>query len=92
MMSDFYAGILVAWQLDGMKFALGPTIATTRARLDGFGGYPELENRPADDLLVGRLIAEQGYEVVLLRYAIETVCDYAIDRAICSTSVCAGSW
>src|SRR5580704_13763329 len=39
MMSDFYAGILVAWQLDGVKFALGPTIATTRARLSGFGGY-----------------------------------------------------
>jgi ceramide glucosyltransferase len=77
MMSDFYAGVLVAWQLDGIKFALGPTIATTRARLDGFGGYPELENRPADDLLVGRLIAEQGYEVVLLKYSIETVCDYA---------------
>ena len=77
MMSDFYAGILVAWQLEGVKFALGPTIATTRTRLDGFGGYPELENRPADDLLVGRLIAEQGYEVVLLNYAIETVCDYA---------------
>ena len=76
MMSDFYAGVLVAWQLDGVKFALGPTIATTRTRLQGFGGYAELENRPADDLLVGRLIAEQGYEVVLLRYSIETVCDY----------------
>jgi len=80
MMSDFYAGILVARQLDGVKFALGPTIATTRARLEAFGGYPELENRPADDLLVGRLIAEQGYEVVLLRYSIETVCDYASIR------------
>jgi ceramide glucosyltransferase len=77
MMSDFYAGVLVAWQLDGVKFALGPTIATTRTRLNGFGGYPELENRPADDLLVGRLIAEQGYEVMLLPYSIETVCDYA---------------
>jgi ceramide glucosyltransferase len=77
MMSDFYPGILVAWQLDGVKFALGPTIATTRARLASFGGYPELENRPADDLLVGRLIAEQGAEVVLLNYSIETVCDYA---------------
>ena len=76
MMSDFYAGVLIDWQLEGMKFALGPTIATTRTRLNGFGGYPVLENRPADDLLVGRLIDEQGYKVVLLRYAIDTVCDY----------------
>jgi ceramide glucosyltransferase len=77
MMSDFYAGVLIDWQLEGMKFALGPTIATTRTRLNSFGGYPVLENRPADDLLVGRLIDEQGYQVVLLRYAIDTVCDYA---------------
>lgn len=76
MMSDFFAGVLVDWQLEGLKFTLGTTIATTRTRLNGFGGYPELENRPADDLLVGRLIAGQGYEVALLRYAIETVCDY----------------
>jgi ceramide glucosyltransferase len=76
MMSDFYAGILVAWQLDGIKFTLGPTIATTRAHLNRFGGYAVLENRPADDLLVGRLIAEQGYEVALLRYTIKTVSDY----------------
>jgi hypothetical protein len=76
MMSDFYAGILVAWQLDGIKFALGPSIATTRARLSGFGGYAAIENSPGDDLLVGRLIAEQGYEVKLLRYAVSTVSDY----------------
>lgn len=76
MFSDFYAGILVARQLDGVKFALGPTIATTRARLAGFGGYDALKNRPADDLLVGRLIAEQGCEVELLPYTIQTVADY----------------
>ena len=76
MVSDFYAGILVAQQLDGVKFALGPTIATSRARLADFGGYAVLENRPADDLLVGRLIAEQGYEVKLLPYSILTVPDY----------------
>jgi ceramide glucosyltransferase len=76
MMSDFYAGILVAWQLEGIKFALGPSIATTRARLAGFGGYAAIENSPGDDLLVGRLIAEQGYEVRLLRYAVATVSDY----------------
>jgi ceramide glucosyltransferase len=76
MLSDFYAGLLVARQLDGVKFALGPTIATTRARLAGFGGYQAIENRPGDDLLVGRLIAEQGYEIELSRHTVETVSDY----------------
>jgi ceramide glucosyltransferase len=76
MLSDFYPGILVAKQLDGVKFALGPTIATTREHLAGFGGYAAIENRPADDLLVGRLIAEQGYEVRLLNYTIQTVSDF----------------
>jgi ceramide glucosyltransferase len=76
MISDFYAGILVARELDGVKFALGPSIATTKSRLAEFGGYAAIENRPADDLLVGRLIAENGHEVELLRYSIETVADY----------------
>jgi ceramide glucosyltransferase len=76
MLSDFYPGILVARQLDGVKFALGPTIATTRARLQAFGGYAAIENQPGDDLLVGRLIAEQGCEVVLLPYSISTVPDF----------------
>lgn len=77
MMSDFFASIVVARQLDGVKFALGTTIATTRAHLAGFGGYESLENRPADDLLVGRLIAEQGYTIELLPYTVSTVPDYA---------------
>ena len=76
MFSDFYAGVFVARELDGVKFALGPTIATTRTRLAGFGGYASIENRPADDLLVGRMIAEQGYRVELLPYAVGTVPDY----------------
>jgi len=82
MYSDFYPGILVARQLDGIKFALGPTIATTRAHLAAFGGYEMIENRPADDLLVGRLIAQKGYEVRLLPYAVRTVPDYDSPRAL----------
>ncbi len=76
MISDFYPGILVARQLDGIKFALGQTIVTTRAHIAAFGGYESLENRPADDLLAGRLIAGQGFEVELLPYAVQTVPDY----------------
>jgi ceramide glucosyltransferase len=76
MISDFYPGVLVAWQLDGVHFALGPTMASTKQRVRGFGGFQVLENRPADDLLFGRLIAEQGVEVRLLPCAVETVPDF----------------
>ena len=82
MICDFYPGIVVARQLDGIKFALGQTIVTTRAHLAGFGGYEAIENRPADDLLVGRLIAEQGLEVELLPYAVQTVPDYDSMKAL----------
>jgi ceramide glucosyltransferase len=73
---------LVARQLDGVKFALGPSIATTRKNLAAFGGYEAIENRPADDLLVGRLIADQGLEVALLPYTVLTVADYESMRGL----------
>ncbi|HEY2459870.1 MAG TPA: glycosyltransferase [Candidatus Acidoferrum sp.] len=82
MISDFYPGILVARQLDGVKFALGQTIVTTRERIAGFGGYQSIENRPGDDLLVGRLIAEQGYKVELLPYIVYTVADFQSTREL----------
>jgi ceramide glucosyltransferase len=82
MFSDFYAGIIVARQLDGVKFALGQTIVAKRTLIAGFGGYQRLENRPGDDLLVGRLIAEQGYEVKLLPYTVDTVSDYRSIREL----------
>ncbi len=77
MMSDFFAGILVSQQLEGVKFALGTTIATTRTRLADFGGYESLVNRPGDDFLVGHLIAEHGHEVRLLPHTVLAVSDYA---------------
>lgn len=76
MLSDFFAGLLIARELEGIKFALGTTIATTRSSLAEAGGYERLENGPADDLLIGRHIAETGHRVELLPYAIETVADY----------------
>jgi ceramide glucosyltransferase len=76
MISDFYASLLVAWNLEGIHFALGPTMVTTKRRVQGFGGFRALENRPADDLLFGRLIAQQGVEMRLLPYPVQTVPDY----------------
>jgi ceramide glucosyltransferase len=71
MISDFYAGLLVGWQLEGIRFGLGPSIATSRARLADFGGLEAIENQPGDDLLVGRLIAEHGHRVELLPYTVK---------------------
>jgi|SRR5271165_6340879 len=87
MISDFYAGVLVAWQLDGIQFALGPTMVSTKERIRAFGGFQQLENRPADDLLFGRLIAEQGVEVRLLPYAVGTVPDFRGLRQLLSKRV-----
>ena len=76
MISDFFAGILVAWQLDGVKFMFGQTIVMTRQANAAFGTYRVNENKPADDLLAGRMVAEQGYEVRLLPYVVKTVADF----------------
>jgi ceramide glucosyltransferase len=77
MISDFFAGIFVAWQLEGVKFAFGQTIVARRQNIAAFGGYEAIDNRPADDLRVGRLIAEQGHEVKLLPYVVQSVADFA---------------
>jgi ceramide glucosyltransferase len=82
MLSDFFPSILTARQLDGVKFALGTTIATTRTALAEFGGYDALLNRPADDMLIGRSIAGQGREMKLLPYSVATVADFGSLREL----------
>jgi ceramide glucosyltransferase len=76
MSSDFYAGILVSRQLEGVKFALGPTIVTRKANIAEFGGLPVIENFSADDLLIGRMIASHGHDVVLLPYVVWKLAGY----------------
>ena len=36
MISDFFANVMIAWKLDGVKFAFAQTIVTTRKNIDGF--------------------------------------------------------
>jgi len=76
MISDFFAPVLVAWNLDDLKVTFGQTIATTRKANASFGGYQVLEDRPADDVYAGRLVAEQGYDVKLLPYIVQSVADF----------------
>ena len=76
MISDFFAPVMVAWQLDDLKVTFGQSILTTRAAVQAYGGYEVLEDRPADDVYAGRLVAEKGYEVKLLPYIVQSVADF----------------
>jgi len=70
--AEFAPGVLMAWMLEGVKFALGSTMATTRARLEAIGGFRALADYLADDFMLGNLIAADGYEVRLSQHVVET--------------------
>jgi len=72
--TDFAAGVLTAWQFQGVRFALGATMATTRERLREIGGFEALVAYCADDYQLGYRIAERGYVVALPRHVVESEC------------------
>jgi ceramide glucosyltransferase len=57
--------------LDGMKFALGPTIAARRETLLRIGGFDAVKDYLAEDFVLGKLAADHGYGVILSSYVIE---------------------
>ncbi len=65
------AGVLVAEMLEGMKFALGPTMVVRRDCLDRAGGFRALGPYHADDFMLGNLISASGHRVVLSTHIIE---------------------
>jgi ceramide glucosyltransferase len=71
MNTDFLAGILVARMLEGMQFAVGPTIAARRAALASIGGFDRLKDFLAEDFVMGKFAAEAGHGVALSSYVIE---------------------
>jgi ceramide glucosyltransferase len=69
--TEFIGGVLVARMLDGMKFALGPTIVARRETLARIGGFDAVRDFLAEDFVMGKLAAERGYGVILSSYVIE---------------------
>jgi ceramide glucosyltransferase len=71
MNTDFLAGMLVARMLEGVQFAVGPTIVARRRALNSIGGFDGLKSYLAEDFVLGKLAAEAGHGVILSSYVIE---------------------
>lgn len=73
MSVEMPSGVLVANLLEGMKFALGPTMATRKDLVERLGGFQVLASFCADDFVLGRLVAESGREVALSKCVIDHI-------------------
>lgn len=71
MNTEFLSGVLTARMIEGMKFALGPTIVARRQALEAIGGFPRLKNYLAEDFVLGNLAAGAGWKVILSSCVIE---------------------
>jgi ceramide glucosyltransferase len=71
MNTDFWGSALVARMLEGMHFAVGPTIVARRRVLDSMGGFDRLKDYLAEDFVMGKFAAEAGYGVILSSYVVE---------------------
>jgi len=71
MNTEFLSGVLVAWLVGEMDFALGPTLAARREVIEQMGGFAELGHYLAEDFVIGNRAPQLGYRVVLSSCVIE---------------------
>jgi len=71
MNTDFWGSALVARMIEGMEFAVGPTIAARKSVLTAIGGFARLKDYLAEDFVMGKFAAASGHGVILSSYVIE---------------------
>jgi ceramide glucosyltransferase len=71
MNTHFWASALVARMIEGVHFAVGPTIVARRRTLESIGGFDRLKDYLAEDFVMGKFAAESGYRVILSTYVVE---------------------
>jgi ceramide glucosyltransferase len=71
MNTELLGGVLVARLIEGMRFALGCTVAVRRNVLDDMGGFGYLQEFLAEDFVIGHRAAELGHGVLFSSYVIE---------------------
>jgi len=71
MNTELLGGVLVARMLEGMRFALGCTVAVRRSVLNDMGGFGYLQEFLAEDFVIGQRAAQMGHNVLLSSFVIE---------------------
>jgi len=71
--ADFIPSVAVAHYVEGIRFALGATMAVTRQALNAIGGLAPLADFLADDYQLGFRVAQTGLQVKILPYVVETI-------------------
>lgn len=71
MSTEFMAGVVVAERLEGMKFALGPSMAIRRQCLADIGGFEAMKDFLADDFILGHWADRAGWKVELSPYVVD---------------------
>lgn len=71
MNTEFLAGVLTARFLEGVKFAVGPTLYCRKKVIDAVGGWSLLSEFLAEDFVLGRRAAERRFNVGLSRRIVE---------------------
>ena len=69
---DFSSSVLVAEKTEGVKFAMGSTLAVRREVLEQIGGFEGLSEYLADDFQLGYRTAKRGWKVALAPTVLDT--------------------
>ncbi len=71
MSVEMTSGVLVAEMLEGMRFALGPSMVMRQSTIEKIDGFEEVAQYYADDFVLGNWTAAAGETVVLSDYIVE---------------------
>jgi ceramide glucosyltransferase len=71
MSIEMTSGVLVAEMLEGMHFALGPSMVMRQSTVEIIGGFEPVAQYYAEDFVLGNRTAAAGETVVLSSYIIE---------------------
>jgi ceramide glucosyltransferase len=71
MNTEFWGGVLVARMLEGVRFAVGPTVVARRKAIEAIHGFHRLKDYIADDFALGQFATNAGCGVILSRTLVE---------------------